>query len=109
VTFTGYLSRLSPHGVVVFHISNRNLDLPRVIAADAAAESLAAVFKGDDRANDLMTDYRANALVAILARNAGDLGDLPNHPGWVRIKPDRVSAWTDDYSNVIGALLRQKL
>ncbi len=106
---TGYLSRLSPHGVLIFHISNRNLDLPPVIAADAAAESLTAVFKGDDRANDLLTDYRANALVAVLARDAADLGDLPNRPGWVSIKPDRVSAWTDDYSNVIGALVRQKL
>ncbi len=51
----------------------------------------------------------ANALVAVLARDAADLGDLPNHPGWVSIRPDGVSAWTDDYSNVIGALLRQKL
>jgi hypothetical protein len=105
----GYLSRLSPHGVLVFHISNRNLDLPPVVAAEAAAESLTVIAKGDDRANNLLVDYRANALVAVLARNAADLGDLPNRRGWVWIRTDRVSAWTDDYSNVLGALVRQKL
>jgi hypothetical protein len=89
-TFTGYLSRLSPHGVVVFHISNLNLDLPRVIAADAAAESLAAVFKGGDRANDLMTDHRANALVGPSSRGMqATSATCRTIRGWVRIKPDR--------------------
>ena len=105
----GYLSRLSPHGVLVFNISNRNLDLPPVVAAEAAAEGLTVIAKGDDRANNLLVDYRANALVAVLARNTADLGDLPNRPGWVWIMTDRVSAWTDDYSNVLSALVRQKL
>jgi hypothetical protein len=104
-----YLSHLSPHGVLVFHISNRNLDLPPVVVADAEAEGLISIVKGDDRANDLETDYRANALVALLARDVADLGDLPDRPGWVKVKAGGVSAWTDDYSNVISALARQKL
>ena len=31
-------------------------------------------------------------------------------PGWREIKPDpRVPAWTDDYSDIVGAILRKKL
>jgi spermidine synthase len=105
----GYLSRLSPHGVLLFHISNRHLDLHPVVAAEAAMEGLTVIAKRDDRANDFLVDYRSNALVAVLARNAADLGALPNRPGWVWIRTDRVPAWTDDYSDVLSALVRNKL
>jgi hypothetical protein len=105
----GYLSRLSPHGVLLFHISNRHLDLHPVVAAEAAAEGLVVIAKRDDRANDTAVDFRSNALVAVLARTANDLGELPNRPGWVAIRTDRAAPWTDDYSDVLGALLRMKL
>ena len=106
---TGYLERLSPEGMLVYHLSNRNLDLLPVVAANAAAENLIVLAKGDNHANNLLVDYRANALVAVFARNAADLGDLPNRPGWIPIRTDRVPAWTDDYSNVLSALLRSKI
>jgi hypothetical protein len=105
----GYLERLSPGGVLIYHLSNRNLDLLPVVAADAAAENLIVLAKGDNQANDLLADYRANALVAVLARKTSDLGDLPNRRGWIPIRAGGASAWTDDYSNVLSALLRQKL
>ncbi len=51
-----------------------------------------------------------NALVAALARKSADLGDLPSRPGWQKVEPDPgVAAWTDDYSNIFGAILRKKL
>ena len=105
----GYLSRLSPHGVLLFHISNRHLDLHPVVAAEAAAEGLVVIAKRDDRANDTAADFRSNALVAVLARTKNDLGELPNRPGWVAVRTDRAAPWTDDYSDVLGALLRMKL
>jgi hypothetical protein len=105
----GYLSRLSPHGVLLFHISNRHLDLLPVVAAEAAAEGLVVIAKRDDQANDIAVDFRTNALVAVLARATEDLGDLPNRPGWVAASTDRAAPWTDDYSDVLGALLRMKL
>src|SRR5262249_52669508 len=38
--FAGYLSRLPPHGVIVAHISNRHMELGRVVAAVGAANGL---------------------------------------------------------------------
>jgi hypothetical protein len=54
-------------------------------------------------------DYKANASVAVLARRRTDLGELPDRPGWHEVKPvPDIRIWTDDYSNVLGAILRKR-
>jgi hypothetical protein len=104
-----YLARLEVGGVVVLHLSNRYMELAGVVAADAAAQGLVAYFKDDNRAASVPFDYKANASVAVLARRLADLGDLPDQPGWHAIKPvPDVRIWTDDYSNVLGAILRKR-
>jgi hypothetical protein len=106
----GYLSRLAPGGVIVMHISNRHMELGRVVAAVAAAEGLVTYLKQDVRADVIPTDFKMNAMVAALARDPADLGDLPRRPGWQEAKPAAgVSPWTDDYSDILGAILRKKL
>jgi hypothetical protein len=104
----GYLARLAPPGVIAFHVSNRHVELASVVAAVGASEGLVAYYKEDDGANDFTKDYRANAQVVAMARTAADLGDLPSRPGWRRIESS-VAAWTDDYSDVLRAILRKKL
>jgi hypothetical protein len=106
----GYLTRLEPGGVLVMHISNRHMELGSVVAAVAASEGLVAFLKQDDRPAAVPEDFKSNAIVATLARKSADLGDLPQRPGWREIKPDSgVPAWTDDYSDILGAILRKKL
>ena len=104
----GYLARLTPRGVIMMHISNRHMELANVAAALGAAENLVVFTKRDDRANDFAADYRANAHIAMLARNVADLGPLPEQ-GWVRAGATKVAPWTDDYSDIIGAILRKKM
>ncbi|MGH6770494.1 MAG: spermidine synthase, partial [Xanthobacteraceae bacterium] len=106
----GYLARLAPGGVIVMHISNRHMELGRVVAAVAAAEGLVTYLKQDDRPDAQPPDFKMNAIVAALARNPADLGDLPQRAGWREVKPEaRIAAWTDDYSDILGAILRKKL
>jgi hypothetical protein len=105
----GYLARLTPHGVIVAHISNRHMELAKVVAAVGAAEGLVTFVKADDKANQFTTDFHAAALVAVLARADADLGRLPQTEGWRRENAGDVAPWTDDYSNIIGAILRKKL
>src|SRR5215510_11553966 len=106
----GYLARLAPGGAIILHISNRHMELARVVAAVATAEGLVTYVKQDDRPASVPDDFKTNALVAALARRDADLGDLPTRPGWLKIEPDpAVAAWTDDYSNIFGAILRKKL
>lgn len=108
--FAGYLSKLSPRGVIVVHISNRHMELAPVVASVGAAEGLVTFVKEDDQASNFMVDYRANARVAALARDVADLGDLPTRRGWKPITPDpAVTAWTDDYSNILGTIWAKKM
>jgi hypothetical protein len=107
--FAGYLARLAPGGAIVVHISNRHMELASVVGAVAKAEGVIAIAKQDDQANQVLSDFRANALVAVVAREPSALGDLAAKPGWRRIEPGDVAAWTDDYSNILSAILRKKL
>jgi spermidine synthase len=102
----GYLARLSPRGAILMHISNRHMELAKVVAAVGAAEGLVTFAKADDKANSFTTDFRANALVAMLARDAADLAPLV---GWEKSLAPKVAPWTDDYSDIMGAILRKKL
>ncbi len=105
----GYLSRLSDNGVLVMHISNRHMELGRVVAAIGAAHGLVTYLNEEDRPAVSPPDYKLQAYVTALARNPAHLGDLPQRRGWKEIKPDpSVSAWTDDYSNIVAAIIRKK-
>jgi predicted O-methyltransferase YrrM len=105
----GYLSRLTPGGMIAMHVSNRHMELASVVAAVGAAEGLTTAWKQDRTANDFARDFRANAEVVALARHVSDFGDLLKRPGWRPLvpRPD-VPAWTDDYSDVLRAILRKK-
>ena len=106
----GYLMRLTPHGVIAMHVSNRHMELASVVAAVGKAAGLTTYVKQDDRANDFLEDYRANAEVVVLARGIADLGDLPSRHGWRKLDPTPgVEEWTDDYSDVLHAILRKTL
>ena len=108
--FAGYLTRLAPDGMIVAHVSNRHMELAGVVSAVGAAEGLIAYVKQDDQANPSLKDYRANAKVVALAKSVADFGDLPARRGWRRLEPPQGAAtWTDDYSDVLHAILRKML
>jgi hypothetical protein len=103
----GYLSKLSPRGVIVAHISNRHLDLAPVVTNVAQSQGLVTFLREDSSADGLMTTFTANARVVVMAREAADIGSVAG--SWTRLHPNRTSAlWTDDYSNILGAMLRKK-
>jgi hypothetical protein len=103
----GYLSKLSPHGVILVHISNRYFDLGHVVANVAQSLGLVAFVREESSAGDLLTTLKANARLVVLARAAGDTGSVAEK--WTPLHPAPTSAlWTDDYSNILGIMLRRK-
>jgi hypothetical protein len=106
--FAGYLARLSPSGLLMLHISNRHMDLSHVVAAVGAAENLLTLVKRDESVTSPMQELNANSIVAVLAREPKLLADLANKPGWRRMESE-TAPWTDDYSDILGALLRSAL
>jgi len=105
----GYLAHLSPHGMLLVHISNRHLELAKVVAAVGATERLTTMVKTDRNHTDFTVDLRAAAMVAALARNETDFGSLRGAEGWEKTEAGAVAPWTDDYSDIIGSILRKKL
>jgi hypothetical protein len=103
-----YFRKLKPNGVVAMHVSNRNLELVSVVAG--ISQSLGAtvrVYDGGDLEEDV-DEHRWIPTIAVIARNAADFGVLAKSEYWpIRERDPRQRVWTDDYSNVVGALLRQ--
>ncbi|WP_456669855.1 spermidine synthase [Bradyrhizobium sp. USDA 3240] len=106
--FAGYLSHLSEHGVIVLHISNRHMALRPPAAAIGDAEGLAVFAKAQLPPDMTDDDMRNPADVVVFARHESDLGNLPRQ-GWTRVDRGSRAAWTDDYANILGAVLDAKL
>jgi spermidine synthase len=102
-----YRAKVRAGGVILFHLSNRHLRLVPVVAAlarDAGWIGRFAVEVPDPRSPSRLA---TGSLWAVLAREEADLGELSARSDWPRL-PTRAGerVWTDDYSNVWGALMR---
>ncbi len=103
--FAGYLSHLSMNGLIVVNASNRHMDLVSVLGAVGEKEGLVSYVKYDRRPLD---GYRNNSIVVALARKIADFGDLPARGGWKPVINAAAAPWTDDYANLVGAIIREK-
>jgi hypothetical protein len=103
-----YLSKLTPHGIVVIHVSNRFLELASVVTGIAAANgAVARVNDGSDFVENV-NEYLFVGTVVAVARNNQDFGALARSDYWPLQTPDLNQwVWTDDYSNIVGAVIRQ--
>jgi hypothetical protein len=102
-----YREKLADHGILMFHVSNRNLDLVPVLAnlaADAGLFGLFQNYRTDDES--ARNDYNVSSKWVALARNAEDLGLLDGDSRWTPLEPDPDTAlWTDDFSNILGVFI----
>ena len=98
-----YVSKMSPGGMLAFHISNRSLDLSRVLSGLASKEELAG-FVYDDKERDVANGMDPSCW-AVMARSESDLGGLAVNPHWKSLEAQpRSVVWTDDFSNIIQVL-----
>jgi SAM-dependent methyltransferase len=102
-----YFRKLKPNGIVAMHVSNRNLELASVVAGIAEANKvIVRVYDGGDIEEDV-DEHRWIPTIAAVARNEADFGILAKSELWpIRERDPRQRIWTDDYSNIVGALLR---
>jgi hypothetical protein len=102
-----YLAKLAPGGIVLFHISNRYVDLEAVVAnlaLDAGAAALIQEYEPSSEDEETW-DAACSTWVAV-ARSRADLGLLETDDHWRPPDPDaRVGLWTDDYSNIYRTLI----
>jgi SAM-dependent methyltransferase len=102
-----YFRKLKPDGVVAMHISNRHLELASVVAGVAQANNaIMRLYDGGDIEMD-ESEHRWIPRVAVVARNEADFGVLVKSQYWpIRERDRNQRVWTDDYSNIVGAIIR---
>jgi hypothetical protein len=103
-----YKQKLSPNGIVLIHISNRHLELGSVVTGIAAANDLVTRISESGDVTEDDSDYKFLGTVTVSARKDEDFGPLAKSQYWELQKPNpRQRVWSDDYSNIVGALIRQ--
>lgn len=103
-----YFSKLKPHGIVAMHVSNYSLELGSVVAGIAQANNAITRYYegGDVQSNE--REMTSIPMVAVVARSDDDFGVLAQSKFWPILDRDSDQRiWTDDYSNVAGAVLRK--
>lgn len=104
-----YVSKLKPDGIVVFHISNRFMELASIIEGAAQARGLETWYNSLDlkywNPDPSKLDLRPH--VALIGKSSKAVRGIATDEAWHRAEEGDVSApWTDDYSNVIGSIWR---
>ncbi|MGA7807630.1 fused MFS/spermidine synthase [Bradyrhizobium sp.] len=101
-----YKDKLAPQGAVVMHVSNRHLELESVVVGIADANDLKSWVYDEDSGRD--DEYIFATDVVVCAREEADVGALASSDKWAETEPtENQRVWTDDYSNVLGAVYRR--
>ena len=99
-----YVSKLTDGGLLVFHISNRYLDLEPVLADLAGQAKLISRHWDDWNVSpEESADGKEESHWVVVARHESDLGQLSRKAQWLPLEgrsPPQV--WTDDFSNLLG-------
>ena len=98
-----YQRKLKLNGLLLFHISNRYLNVGKLVAGVTLDAGLVTYIRSDRTSSPVVG--RSGSDYAVSARHVSDLGILPIKGTWQRAAPDTaVRPWTDDYSNVLSLL-----
>jgi len=103
-----YLSKLAPGGMLVFHVSNRNLDLTGVVADLAKSRGLSGLSMLD------LTPTQPNgkdpSQWIVLARDGASFGSLANDKdAKPLVSTGTEDVWTDDFSNILSVFRWPKM
>jgi hypothetical protein len=101
----GYLTHIKPDGVLVLHLSNRNLDLPAPAMAVAHAAGGYALVQQHRARPDSPALWESSEDAVIIARTPQALAHFAADKRWSPIDPTLARAWTDDYTNLAGAMI----
>jgi hypothetical protein len=102
-----YLAKIKPDGVIILHLSNRNLELDGPAQAVALAAGGHALLQVHD-ANPLLPQmWESSEDAVIVARSPAGLAPFAADRRWRPADPRGVRPWTDDYTNLFGALVRR--
>ncbi|MEM7773974.1 MAG: fused MFS/spermidine synthase [Pseudomonadota bacterium] len=102
-----YVSRVRRNGLVALHVSNRHLDLERVVVATARTiPGLHLVHLFDSDSTKLPRDGKMSRVV-FLSRSEQLINSLRALDIAEPVKADGIAPWTDDYADLFSAIVRR--
>jgi SAM-dependent methyltransferase len=94
-----YLKKLKSDGVLLFHVSNKYMNVQGLVAALIADASLEGLVRFDD---DEVPTGKFGSDYVVAARRPEDVEALERDDHWLHLqKPPDIQPWTDDYSNML--------
>jgi SAM-dependent methyltransferase len=99
-----YVQHLTPGGVLAVHISNRYFDLAPVVRRLADELGLTGRRRIDPSSPELEVAGRWSSQWVVLAGDPASVDRLTHELGWGELPPAEGRLWTDDYSDLLGAL-----
>jgi hypothetical protein len=97
-----YLTKLKNNGLLMFHVSNRYMNVEGLISAVVTDASLNALIRHD---SDQSPPLKAQSHYLIAAKSAEAFGELKHNENWLKVEnADGIDPWTDDYSNMLEIL-----
>jgi hypothetical protein len=103
-----YLAKLKPDGVVLLHTSNRYLDLDSVLGAihrEHLPPGSAGIVVSDNNADG--SYGQSTSTTVVFAKSEEALAPYRQMDGIVELDDGGMRAWTDDYSDILGAFLNR--
>ena len=102
-SFATAMRTIAPRGVIAVHVSNRFLDLEPVVAAAARDLGFVSII-GSDTPPPELAELADPSQWVIVGRSFADLAGLAEGDRWRTAHADGRRAWTDRYSDLLGAL-----
>ena len=103
--FVLYVQHLKQNGLLVFHTSNRNMELQTIVTALAKDAGLSVKAAIDPQETGKLGDKFASSVV-VLAKQPETLNAFTEQSGWKLPDTHQVTVWTDDYANIPAAIWR---
>ena len=102
-----YLSKLAQSGILVFHISNRSLDLKPILADLAASRNLICIGFDDLKPDSLRRSFEGKdpSQWVVMARSSRKSAICLLTLKWTRLEGRKgTRVWSDDFSNILRAI-----
>jgi SAM-dependent methyltransferase len=105
-----YVKKLDPAGFLIFHISNRYLDIEPVLGKLARNAGLFSVAQSDTIISESEVDQGKTASrYVLMTRNRANLETINSDSRWMQTRaPVDQMEWTDNYASILEVLRRDR-
>jgi predicted O-methyltransferase YrrM len=100
-----YFQALKPDGLLMLHLTNRNLRLEPPAAATVKAFGATALMQDYVLTPGTSPLVAASSKVMLISKSPAGLAAFARDPKWRPARDNGVRPWSDDYTNILAALI----